>query len=183
MIPVNMSKTVHTMKQKLVHLTLTLVIIGIVSCGRQAVSSEEAVVKSSAAGNHLSMKLNDKDWVADSELFGAFHPPGYNKAIIIAGSKGPKNKDEQAFTLNLFNVEGPGTYHIKKGNADLSVVQLANLTPENFMYGSVMGFDLKVTVTKATKDPTVIEATFEGTLSGNASDTLKVTAGRFSYRE
>ena len=28
-----------------------------------------------------------------------------------------------------------------------------------------------------------IEATFEGTLTGNASDALKVTAGRFSYRE
>jgi hypothetical protein len=178
-----MTDQFHTMKQKLFHLTLTLVIIGFVSCGGQAVSLEEKTIKSAQGGNHLSMKLNDKEWVADSDLFGAFHPKGYNKAIIISGSKGPKNKDEQAFTLNLFNVEGPGTYHIKKGNADLSVVQLANLSPENFMYGSLMGFDLKVTVTKAMQDPTVIEATFEGSLSGNASDTLKVTAGRFSYRE
>jgi hypothetical protein len=171
------------MKQKLIHLTLTLVIVGFVSCGRQAVSSEEKTIKSALGDNHLSMKLNDKEWVADSELFGAFHPPGYNKAILMAGSKGPKNKDEQAFNLNLFNVDGPGTYHIKTGNTDLNVVQLANLSPENFMYGSLMGFDLKVTVTKASKDPTVIEATFEGTLSGNASDTLKVTAGRFIYHE
>lgn len=171
------------MKKKLINLTLTLVIVGFVSCGRQAVSSEETAIKSTKGGNHLSMKINDKEWVADRELFGAFHPPGYNKAILMAGSKGPKNKDEQAFNLNLFNVDGPGTYHIKTGNTDLSVVQLANLSPENFMYGSLMGFDLKVTVTKASKDPTVIEATFEGTLSGNASDTLKVTAGRFIYHE
>jgi hypothetical protein len=171
------------MKQKLIRLALSLLIVTFVSCRRDPVSSEESPGKSAPVGNHLSMKLNDKEWVADSDLFGAFHPPGSNKALLIGGSKGPKNKDEQVFSLNLFNIDGPGTYRIKTGNADLSVAQLANLTPENFMYGSLMGFDLTVTVTKATKDPAAIDATFEGTLSGNASDTLKVTAGRFSYRE
>lgn len=170
------------MKQKLIRLTLSFVLIHFASCDKQVVNAEEAG-KPTPSGNHLSMKINDKEWVADRELFGAFHPSGYNKAILMAGSKGPKNKDEQTFNLNLFNVDRPGTYNIKTGNTDLSVVQLANLSPENFMYGSLMGFDLKVTVTKAGKDPTVIEATFEGTLSGNASDALKVTAGRFIYHE
>lgn len=171
------------MKQNLIHFTLALIIITIVSCGRRAVSSEEPAGKPTSSGNLLSMKLNDKEWLADSSFLGVFHPKGFNKALMIGGSKGPKNKDEQVFSLNLFNVDGPGTYHIKTGNTDLSVAQLANLSPENFMYGSLMGFDLTVIVTKATKDPTVIEATFEGTLSGNASDTLKITAGRFTYRD
>jgi hypothetical protein len=135
-------------------------------------------------GNHLSLRINGTEWKADSDLFGAFHPPGYKKALLIAGSKGPKDKNEQTFNLNLFNIEGPGTYTIKTGNADQSVVQLANLSPENFMYGSTMGFDLTVKVTKASSTPsTSIEATFEGTLTGNAGDTLKVTEGRFSYSE
>ena len=170
------------MKQKLVRLTLSLVLIHFASCDKQGVSAGETG-EPSKGGNHLSMKLNGKGWIGDSSLFGAFHPPGYNKALLIGGSKGPKNKDEQVFSLNLFNIDGPGTYHIKTGNADLSVAQLANLTPENYMYGSLMGFDFTVTVTKATKDPAVIEATFEGSLTGNASDTLKITEGRFSYRE
>lgn len=133
--------------------------------------------------NRLGMKLNGVEWQADNDLFGAFHPPGYNKALLIGGSMGRKDKDEQVFTLNLFNVAGPGTYHIKTGNTDLSVAQLANLSPENFLYGSMMGFDLTVTVTTASQDPTVIESTFEGTMTGNAGDTLKVTEGRFSYRD
>ena len=131
----------------------------------------------------MSMRLNGVEWKADNNLFGVVHPKGYNKAIMMAGSKGPKNKDEQPFNLNLFNANGPAVYHIKTGNPELSVAQLANVTRENFMYGSLMGFDLTVTVTKASKEPTEIEATFEGTLTGNAGDTLKVTEGKFSYRD
>ncbi len=166
--------------------SLAFLIAMLAACGKNpdATSTQPgAKADGNAAGNHLSMKLNGADWIGDSSLFGAFHPPGYNKALLIGGSKGPKNKDEQVFSLNLFNIDGPGTYHIKTGNADMSVAQIANLSPDHFMYGSLMGFDFTVTVTKATKDPAVIEATFEGTLTGNASDTLKVTAGRFLYRE
>lgn len=156
---------------------------GIVACGPESGGPVPATTRNAAEANHLSMKLDGREWVADSSFLGMFHPKGFNKALLIGASKGPKNKDEQLFTLNLFNIEGPGTYHIKTGNADMSVAQLANLTPEKFMYGSLMGFDLTVNVTKATNDPAVIEATFEGTLTGNAGDTLKVTAGRFYYRE
>ncbi len=176
----------HLMRKNstIIHITAFIIsIIVLASCGRESGGPGPTGPKTAASGSHLSMKLNGADWIGDSALFGAFHPPGYNKALLIGGSKGPKNKDEQVFSLNLFNIDGPGTYHIQTGNADLSVAQLANLTPENFMYGSLMGFDFTVTVTKAAKDPAVIEATFEGTLTGNASDTLKVTAGRFSYRE
>ncbi len=102
---------------------------------------------------------------------------------MIAGSKGPKNKDEQTFNIHLYNTEGPGTFQIQTGNPDLSVVQLGNLSPANYMYGNVMGFNMKVKVTKASTNPEEIEATFEGELNGNAGDVLQVTEGKFYYHE
>jgi hypothetical protein len=133
--------------------------------------------------NSLSMKINGKEWKADAEIFGAFHPEGYNKAIIIAGSKGPKDKNEQAFNINLYNTNGPDVFTIKNGNTDNNVIQLANLSQQNYLYGSMMGFNVKINITKASKNPTIIEATFEGELTGNASDKLIITEGKFYYHE
>ncbi len=133
--------------------------------------------------NYLTLKINGVEWKADNNIFGAFHPKGYNKVIMIAGSKGPKNRDEQPFNINLYNTDGPGVFEIQDGNPDLSVAQLANVTPENYLYGSMMGFKMKVTVTKASSNPDEIEATFEGELNGNAGDVLKITEGKFYYHE
>lgn len=146
-------------------------------------SAPAASAGSGGGPNVLTMKINGRDWTADGEVFGAFHPPGMNKAIVVSGTRGPKDKTEQAFNLNLYNADGPGTYAIATGNADQSVVQLGNLTPENFLYGSMMGFTLEVVVTTARSNPTVIEATFSGEMKGNAGDTLAITDGRFVYRE
>ena len=66
---------------------------------------------------------------------------------------------------------------------DGSVAQLANYTPERFLAGSMMGYDLVVDVSVAQADPTHIEATFSGTLTGNDSVTMKIEDGRFVYRE
>jgi len=137
----------------------------------------------SSSGNFLTMKINGKEWKADSEIFAAFHPEGYNNAILIAGSKGPKDKNEQAFNLNLYKTTGPGIFQFANGNAENSVIQLANLSEEHFMYGSMMGFTVKVNVTKASKNPTIVEATFEGELTGNASDKIVITEGKFYYHE
>jgi hypothetical protein len=145
--------------------------------------TDTPVAGSSGKVNHIRMKIDGKLWEADRDIFGAFHPKGYNKAIIMSGSKGPKDKNEQVFTLNLFNTSGPGVFDITNGNADNNVVQLANLSPEHFLYGSMMGFRLKVTVTKASANPAVIEAVFEGELTGNAGDKLKITEGSFLYKE
>ena len=166
----------------------SLLLLQILACGSkpQQESSADApatVTETSTAGNMLSMKINGVEWKADNEIFGAFHPKGYNKAIIISGSKGPKNKDEQPFNINLYNVDGPGTYQIQAGNTDLNVAQLANLSPQNYLYGSMMGFNLKVVITKASTGPDVVEATFEGEMTGNAGDVLKITEGKFYYHE
>ena len=176
------------MKKKSSPLTSSGIVCCIVilaACGKSPDTQSQTAApgKLETGKNQMSMKLNGAEWRADNNLFGAVHPAGYNKAIMMAGSKGPKNKDEQPLNINLFNADGPGVYHIKTGNADLSVAQLANLSPDNFMYGGLMGFDLTVTVTQASKEPSVIEATFDGTLTGNSGDTLQVTDGRFSYRD
>jgi len=38
-------------------------------------------------------------------------------------------------------------------------------------------------VTAASENPTHIEATFEGELTGNAGDELKITEGKFQYHD
>ena len=169
-------------------LLAAFVFFQILACGNkpsaESTDSETQTQSAPAAAtNSLSMKINGVEWKADNGIFGAFHPKGYNKAIIISGSKGPKNKDEQPFNINLYNVDGPGTYQIQTGNPDLNVAQLANLSPQNYMYGSMMGFNLKVVITKASTGPDEIEATFEGEMTGNAGDVLKITEGKFYYHE
>jgi len=136
-----------------------------------------------ATQNHLSFKINGVEWQADSEIFGAFHPKGYNKAILISGSKGGNDKNEQDFSLILYNTAGPGVFDITNGNKDNNVIQLANMSPVNFMYGSMIGFNMKINVTAASENPTIIEATFEGELTGNAGDALKITDGKFQYHD
>jgi hypothetical protein len=149
---------------------------------KKTTASTATAVKN-AQDNFLSMKVNGVAWVADHEITGFFHPKGYNNAIIIAGSKGPKDKNEQSFNINLYNTNGVGNYDFVSGNKDLNEVQLGNLTPENYLYGNVLGFSFHVNVTKASQNPTVLEATFEGILTGNAGDSIKITEGKFYYYE
>ena len=72
-------------------------------------SDKESVVTT----NYLTMKINGVEWKADNGIWGAFHPEGQKKAIMITGSKGSKNKDEQPFNINLYNTSGPGVFDIK----------------------------------------------------------------------
>lgn len=164
-----------------------LSIILIFSCGNSSKHSKPTTIAESdsiSEGNNLlSMKINGVEWKSDNEIFGAFHPKGYNNAIIISGSKGKNDKDEQSFNLNLFNTNGPGTFDIKNGNTDLNVVQLANLSAENYLCGSMMGFEMKVIVTKASSNPEQIEATFQGKLTCSSGEILDITEGKFYYKE
>lgn len=137
----------------------------------------------SAKTNYLRMKINGQTWEADHELTGIVYPKGYNKAILIGGTKGPKDKYEQTFNLNLFNCNGVGEYLIETGNKDQSVVQLGNLSEAHYLYGNVLGFRMRVKITKATQSPEELEASFEGEMTGNAGDVLKVTDGKFYYHE
>ncbi len=149
----------------------------------EKIAGNKVPVSQSAKTSHLRMKLNGKAWEADHELTGIVFPEGYNKALLIGGTKGPKDKYEQAFNLNLFNCNGVGEYLIETGNKDQSVVQLGNLSEEHYLYGSVLGFRMKVTISKLSKTPVEIEAVFEGQMTGNAGDTIHITEGKFYYYE
>jgi hypothetical protein len=162
---------------------ITILIVSF-SCNSNQSPLQKAVkLEVSKSSNVLSMKLNGNKWTADNEIFGAFHPPGYNKAILITGNKGVADKNQQAFNINLYNANGVGEYNITEKNADYSAVQLGNLSTEHYLYGSILGFSMKVNIIKCSSNPTVIEATFSGELNGNASNKITITDGVFSYHE
>jgi hypothetical protein len=155
---------------------LLAILLAVYGCGNSQKPTDISLkTESSIKGkNYLSMKINGKDWIADNDIFGAFHPKGYYKAIIIAGSKGKKDKNEQTFNINLYNTNG---------NNDLNVAQLGNLSADNYLCGSMMGFEMKVNVTKASSIPDIVEATFEGKMTCPSGETLIITEGTFYYHE
>lgn len=157
------------------------------ACGESVVPRAPAVVPAPAVlaktENTLRMRVDGVEWRADHDVFGAFHPPGYERALIVAGARGPKDAGEQLFNLNLFGINGPGHYEIRNGDAAGSVAQLANYTPERFIAGSMMGYDVVVDVHVAEAAPAHIEVEFNGTLTGNDDVVMKIEDGRFVYRE
>lgn len=164
---------------------IVLLVSTVFSCSNSSKSTPSTPAADSDANNknYLTMKINGKDWIADNEIWGAYHPKGYNNAIIIAGNKGKKDKDQQSFNLNLFNTNGPATFNIKDGNKDFNVVQFGALSAENYLCGSMMGFDMKVIVTKASGIPDIVEATFEGKMTCSSGEILNITNGKFYYHE
>lgn len=154
-------------------------------CGESVVPIAPAVgiAPGASVQNTLQMRIDGIEWRADHDVFGAFHPPGYERALIVAGARGSKDAGEQLFNLNLFGINGPGHYEIRNGDAAGSVAQLANYTPERFIAGSMMGYDVVVDVHVAEAAPAHIEVEFNGTLTGNDDVVMKIEDGRFVYRE
>jgi hypothetical protein len=133
--------------------------------------------------NFLTMKVNGIEWKADHDITGIVHPKGYNNAILIAGKFGPVDKTEQTFNLNLYNASEPGVFDFVSGNKDLCEVQLANLSDEHYLYGNVLGFSFHTQIVKMQKSPAILEALFEGVLTGNTGDSVKITDGKFYFHE
>ena len=136
-----------------------------------------------APPNSISLRLDGREWHADRAIEAIVHPPGFNRMLMVSGSFGPKNGNEQAFNLNLAGVEAPGRYTIKGGNVVGSAIQLANLDAERFLIGGALGADVVVEVTVMQRTPVVVEGTFSGTMSANDGQALRIEEGRFSYRE
>ena len=145
--------------------------------------SSTSTTESKKTVNKLSFKMDGVLWEADNAIMGIFHPKGYNKAVLMGGSKGPKNKDEQVFSLNLYGIEKEGEYTIQTNDPNQSVVQLANISNEEPMCGSLMGYKFKISLKKCADLPAVIEATFEGELTCNTDRKIKITEGVFYYHE
>lgn|GEM_PF-2690874 len=156
------------------------------SGGRDAASAPEHAAAAAAGiaatqeANILRMQVDGVAWTADHDVFGAFHPPGHERVLMVAGSYGPKDANEQAFNLNLYRIDAPGRYTVRSGNAEGHVVQFANHSAERYLAGGPFGFDVQVDVVAAS--PERIELRFAGTLTANDGTRLALTDGYFIYR-
>lgn len=169
------------MKQ-IINTVAMLLLLIFTACGSK--KSNDAPEKTNKT-NYLTMKINGKVWTADNGIFGAFHPNGYNNAIIISGNLG-QGATQQSFTINMYNTTGPATYAFANmpTGVDRNVAQLGGVSAQNYLYGGLPGiYNITVTVSKATKTPSLVEATFEGTLTGVKGDVLTITEGKFYYQE
>lgn len=133
--------------------------------------------------NQLEMRINGSPWRADREIHVSIDPVGMEGAVVIGGSFGPKDKNEQVFSLILQRVEAPGQVRIHSGDLGSGVVQIANLSPERYLIGSILGFDLAVTVETFSNEPVVVDLRFKGQLVDNNGNSVDITDGRLSYRE
>lgn len=134
--------------------------------------------------NLLRMRVDGVEWHADREFFGAVHPPGMDRAVLMAGSLGPRDANEQTFNLHLFGIDGPGRYRFERTDATGSVMQLANLSPERYLIGGLMfDYRFEVELLEMQIDPVAIVARFHGELQSNEDKQVRISDGEFVYRE
>ena len=169
---------------------LSVAALLLVSCGTSGrdtaatpASGAAAGVAAPVAANALHLKIDGREWHADRAIEARVHPPGFDRMLMVSGSFGPKDRNEQTFNLNLAGVEAPGRYAIKGGDVVGSAIQLANLDPGRYLIGGALGADVVVEVTTLQRAPVVVEGTFSGTMTANDGTALRVEDGRFSYRE
>jgi hypothetical protein len=91
-----------------------LLVASIAACGPAPQGSAPAATSGTtpaaptalaSESNRLRMQIDGVEWRADRDFFGAIHPPGMNRAVLMAGSLGPKDANEQTFNLNLFGID------------------------------------------------------------------------------
>jgi len=129
------------------------------------------------AGDVVRLKVDGANWSADREIFCAVAPPGLGDVLIVSGSRGPKDANEQTFNLNLSGVEGPGTLKLAGGGSTTHAIQLANLDAQRYLNGGAMGFDVTVEVLSFSRDPAAVELRFAGTLGSSAGAPLRIDDG------
>lgn len=147
--------------------------------------------KATTGKNHLSFKIDGVYWESDvNEVFGSYHFSDAlgPKLINIAGAKGT-GAAQKAFNINLFNTDKEGAYTVNIPNGSTAgtnqnVAQLANLTASNYLCGGTLqGNQLTISITKVSKSPQIVEATFSGTMQCVEGNIVSITEGKFSYHE
>lgn len=153
------------------------------SCKNSEVSTSEK--------NHLSFKIDGTYWESEKEeVFGSYQISESigPKLINIAGAKG-SGSSQQAFNINLYNTDKEGTYTVNVPNGSTAsinqnVAQFANLTASNYLCGGALqGSQLTINITKVSKNPQMVEATFSGTMQCVEGNIVSITEGKFSYHE
>jgi len=174
------------MKKLLSGLGFCIMILFVVSCA--SCSKEKTEINEK---NYLTFKLDGVLWQsASDEVFGSYH---LNEAlgpklINIAGAMG-SGATQQTFNINLFNTDKEGTYTVNIPNGSTAIInqnvaQIGNLTASNYLCGGTMqGSQFTINITKVSKEPQVVEATFSGTMQCVEGNTITITEGKFSYHE
>lgn len=142
-----------------------------------AAATPAAAPAVAASGQQIRMKVDGVEWSADREIFCTVAPPALGGVLIVSGSRGPKDANEQTFNLNLSGVEGPGTLKLAGGGSTTHAIQLANLDAERYLNGGAMGFDVTVEVVSLVRDPAQVELRFAGTLNSSAGKPLRIEDG------
>lgn len=140
--------------------------------------------------NYLQFKMDGVLWEADGEIFGSYHFSEAlgPKLINISGEKG-SGSEQQAFNINLYNTDKEGTYTINipdggTASANQNVAQLGNFTPTNYLCGGMLqGNQMTVNITKVSKDPQIVEASFSGKMQYVEGNIIDITEGKFYYHE
>lgn len=139
--------------------------------------SSAPVAAAAPAGDVVRMTVDGAEWSADRDIFCAVAPPGLGEVVIVSGSRGPKDANEQAFNLNLSGVSGPGTVRLSGGATTTQAIQLANLDAQRYLNGGALGFDVTVEVLALSREPARVELRFAGTLNSSAGAPLRIDDG------
>lgn len=156
------------------------------AAGPASLPATAPAATASAATAQARLRIAGQPWQADREFFAAFHPPGLGRAVLMAASRGPRDRHEQTFNLNLAGVAGPGRYTAKGDTTSVqgtlgSAFQLANLSESRYLVGGPLGFDIQVEVLQAGAG--VVEARFHGSAMASDGGTVKIEDGYFLARE
>lgn len=171
---------------KLLHPLSAVVVLFLVGCGEDsppAAATQPPVPAAApapanvAAADIVRMKIDGVEWVADRDYLCAVHPPGYSRAVIVGAALGPKDANEQTFSLLIGNVDAPGTLRLDGPLSETQAVQLGNLDATRYLNGGALGFKMRVELLRMDIDPVVIEARFDGTLNSSNGATLQITEG------
>ena len=129
----------------------------------------------------LRMRIDGVEWTAAHDVFGAVNPTGHDRAVIIAGSRGGKNANEQAFNLTLLGADAPGRYRVTSEKPVSGAAQIANLDAQRFLSGNLFGYDIEVELLRRSTNPEVIEARFSGSLTANDGAKIAISDGYFFH--
>lgn len=148
-----------------------------------AVATAAVAAPAGSAGNLVRLRVDGVEWAADREIFCAVDPPGLGQVLIVSGSRGPKDANEQTFNLNLSGVTGPGTVRLAGGASTTHAIQLANLDADRYLNGGALGFDVTVEVVALSREPAQVELRFAGTLNSSAGAPLRIEDGHVRCSE
>lgn len=171
-----------------------IVAIALVACSNQkdksVIDVGNEVSADSKGKNYLTMKIDGKEWTSDRDIFGSYHfsealGPGL---INIAGVKGNPPND-QNFNINLYNTTSEGEYTVNIADNGRSkpydnIAQFALLTPSNYLCGGTLqGSQMTINITKVSKNPQIVQATFSGFMQCVEGNKIVITEGKFYYNE